>query len=392
MRRPAALTLALVLAAAALGAAAPAHADDWEKIFQQLSPNATIVEGQQVTHQVYRGQIVYTITNHDGISGNFSGADTVNINIKGTNLAFNGTKAGLISYADAHAGQIWQAIFGVSPVAAVTGTSESQVSSAAVVSNLTPPAVPSLLERHWTNDVMASGEYNYLKVGDTSVQGSSGIFTYGHTVFGPKNELGFAMPYRMLSANDDLHTKINAFQPSIYLRHTALSGQPVFFTYGVTGFLGVNNFSDTMIDNSLYYRYGGNAFTSVGREIYPWLAIFGDLSYEIGKYWVPKGGIDSDLQFIADAINDLPTDQTITFGARAGFVFIPDRLWGTLQVFRINSVGGQTVPGSEFETVTMFKLGTQIFNFIYVDAGYKTSFEIKDYTDNTFILNVRAVF
>jgi hypothetical protein len=391
MRRGAALILAvgfLVLTCTA------AQASSWERIFATLGVSNEIVEGQLENPKIYNAQARYTITNGDGFTGNFDGADTVNITLSGAGrtLHFDGTKDDLVAFADAHASEIWSMLFGFSPGAAVTGTTEGQFSSASVVESLVPPAIPSLLTRKWASDVLASGEYNFLKVGGVDVSGTSGIFTYGHTVFGPANQLGFAMPYRMLSAKDPLNTDIDAFQPTIYYKRDIYTGQPIFLTTGVAGFFGVNHVNSDLFEDGYYFRYGGNIFTTVGREIFPWLAVFGDFSYEVGKYWCPEGSVDEDIRFVAKALNELPVDNTFTFGARLGFVAIPDRLWGTLQCFRINSLTPPDGVQNDVQTVAMIKLGTQVLNFIYFDVGYKTTFEVPQYNDNTVILNVRAVW
>jgi hypothetical protein len=388
MRRAAALILAAVVCLTA----GPAYGSSWERIFARLSPTDTIRDGVQEQEAVYAAVMEWTITNNDGLSGNFEGTDTVDIRIEGTGLAFSGTKDGLIDYADAHASEIWQAIFGITPGSVVTGTSEGQFSSTAVVSNLVPPAVPSLMARRWTNDVLASGEYNFLEVGNTEVTGTSGIATYGRAIFGPRNQVGLAMPYRMLSAEDPLNTDIDAFQPTLYYKRDVYTGQPVFLTWGVAGFFGVNHVNSDLFEDGYYFRYGGNTFASVGREIFPWLAIFGDASYEIGKYWCPEGSVDEEIRFIAKALNGLPEDHIITYGARAGLVFIPDWLWGTVQVFRSNSLNTPEGVNQDVQTVVMGKLGTRILDFFYVDLGYKTTFEVKNYTDNTIIFNARAVW
>jgi hypothetical protein len=384
--------LAAVAGLALCLAAPAAHANDWERIFTNLAPSNSIIEGHAESEQVYKARLGWTITDGDGLAGNFEGNDQININVRGTGLQFTGSKDGLIAYADAHASQIWAALFGITPGASVTGTSEAQASTSAVISNLTPPAIPSLLARKWTSDVTASGEYNYLEVDGVNVTGSSGIVTYGHTILGPANQIGFAMPYRMLSADDELNTDIDAFQPTFFYKRTIYSGQPVFLVLGVAGFFGVNHFNSDIIEDGYYFRYGANTFVSVGREIYPWLAVFGDLSYEVGKYWAPRGAVPDDIRFIATAINDLPVDHTITEGVRVGLVFIPDWLWGTVQAFRIQAIGEDVPAANAAQTVLMGKLGTQVFNFIYIDVGYKTSFEIPDYDDNTFIFNIRAAF
>jgi hypothetical protein len=372
--------------------AGPAWGAGWERIFSNLAVSDRIIEGQAESRQVYKAQLDWLITDGDGLAGNFNNDDQVDIAIAGTTLEFSGDKDGLAAYANANAREIWEALFGTSPSAAVAGTSEGQFSSAQVVSNLVPPAVPSLLARKWTSDVTASGEYNFLEVGGVEVSGNSGIVSYGHALFGPANQIGFAMPYRMLEAEDSLGTNLDAFQPTFFFKRNIYTGQPVFLTWGLAGFFGVNHVNSELLEDGYYFRYGGNTFASVGREIFPWLAIFGDLSYEIGKFWMPEGWVDEEIRFLPKALNDLPLDHTLTAGVRAGFVAIPDWLWGTVQVFRLHALGEDVPSANDTQTVVMAKLGTQVLNFLYIDVGYKTSFEVEDYDDNTFILNIRAAF
>jgi hypothetical protein len=239
---------------------------------------------------------------------------------------------------------------------------------------------------------MANGEYNFFEVRGADVTGSSGILSYGRTAFGPANQFGIAMPYRMLSSEDTLNTDINAFQPTLFYKREIYSGQPVHLTWGAAGFFGVNRVNSDLFEDGYYFRYGGNTFASVGREIFPWLALFGDVSYEIGKYWCPEGSVDEEIRFVAKALNELPVDHLLTYGARAGLVFIPDWLWGTVQVFRTNSLNTPEGVDQDVQTVVMGKVGTEVFNFLYVDVGYKTTFEVEDYDDHTLILSLRAVW
>jgi hypothetical protein len=76
----------------------------------------------------------------------------------------------------------------------------------------------------------------------------------------------------------------------------------------------------------------------------------------------------------------------------ARLVFIPDWLWGTVQVFRTNSLNTPEGVDQDVQTVVMGKVGTEVFNFLYVDVGYKTTFEVEDYDDHTLILSLRAVW
>ena len=63
-----------------------------------------------------------------------------------------------------------------------------------------------------------------------------------------------------------------------------------------------------------------------------------------------------------------------------------------MQVFRSNSLNTPEGVNQDVQTVVMGKLGTRVMDFFYVDLGYKTTFEVENYTDNTIIFNARAVW
>jgi len=113
------------------------------------------------------------------------------------------------------------------------------------------------------------------------------------------------------------------------------------------------------------------------------------LSYQVLKKDIPSSLVPEEIQWVAEAMSDLPAEHTLTPGVGIFYNIVPGRFSFRGDLFRVHQLQDEVVSGFENQTVLFGGL-TYIFkNESRVSLGYKRSFEMEDVTDQSVICDFK---
>ena len=377
-----------------------AGASVWEDIFRELSDGRSITPGERMDSPLYNASLHFIITSNDGVDNNFSGSDTIDLHISGNgeSLAFNGTKAELITWSKKHSEKLFRIIFGSSPETAVGGSTSSSFNIQQLF--MGPfPSLESSAENGFvpvtTKDIAVTGQYDFMKIGkdDTSATGESGLLNY-ETKFGvdAANSIGIAIPYRNIKLDDSLDSKymFASFLP--YYKHRWYMDKSVV-EWLVNLTLNVDYLESTIFpDGSGYYEYGGGTGVKYGYRLHPNVDINVGLVYELLKKEIPSDLVPEEVRWISDALNDLPVEQDLVPSLGVIWRIVPKKLTFRGELFRIMQLQSGVPSGMRNQTVALGIFNFKPSNSFDLAVGYKQSFEIDNLTDQSVIASLRYLW
>jgi len=374
-----------------------AGASAWEDIFKNLSDHRRISPGVQMDSPLYQADLVFTITNNDGVANNFSGSDTIALTISGNgdSLSFNGTKAELVAWSKKHSDQLMRIIFGSSPETSFGGSTSSSFNIQQLF--MGPfPSLESSAENGFipvtTKDIAVTGQYDFMKIGedDTKATGESGLLNY-ETKFGvdAANSIGIAIPYRNIKLDDSLDSKymFASFLP--YYKHRWYMDKSVV-EWLINLTLNVDYLESSLFpDGSGYYEYGGGTGVKYGYRLHSNVDINVGLIYEILKKEIPDDLVPEEIKWISNAINDLSVEQDLVPSLGVIWRIVPKKLTFRGELFRIMQLQSGVPSDMRNQTVALGILNFKPSKGFDLAVGYKRSFEIENLTDQSVIASIK---
>ncbi|MCF8068056.1 MAG: hypothetical protein K9L30_05680 [Desulfobacterales bacterium] len=382
----------------------PVHAaNDWQTIFENLS-EADTISGTPQQAELYEADINFIITNQNGIETDFDDNDTIKLRLSGNgiNLKFNGDKTGLIAWAEENSDALFEAIFGSSPDIAMSGMtstmSNTQQLFFTVFSSPEPNYLDAVTLKEDTNamfvpvsnnDIVIKAQYDFMEILGDDADGSSGMVSY-ESKFGEDNffSLGLVVPYRQLSIDDDLDTEYHyiSFLPFAkyrwYMNRSLLE-----WVFNLTAGLSYQE-SDLFPDGSGYWEYGFGTGLKYAYAVSSKLSLNASLLYQGLEKEIPSDLVDEELQWVSDAFDNLPFQQTLTPGIGAFYNMLPGKLSFRGEIFRVHQLNDTS---SDYENQTVVFGGANYYftKSSRISLGYKESFEMNDITDRSLLVDYK---
>jgi hypothetical protein len=368
-------------------------AGGWADTFAALSSGKTIQSGVQQDTSIYSARHIFTIYDQDGVVDNFSATDRIEYSVTnaytGQDLTFNGTREDLTQWAKENASALLAVIFSGSPDMAIAGTPNANIAATVGASR-----VFDSLQTVRNNDIRVSGQYDFFTIGKDNIDasGSSGVMAYTSVVGETgKHALGIEIPYRMLDVDDDFGSSLTYLTLNPFYEYSTTSGPS---RYSLT--VGLN-FGGTYVDSAIfdggggYFQYGGMIGGAIGRTLTTRLEGRIGLNYQILDRYIPSGQVVDEQKWIADAINDADAEQTLTPAIGMTFWVLPETLSVDANVFRIHALSSDVPDEFKYQTVLNSFVNVRVDNWL-VTLGYKTSFEIEDFSDHSIVAAVRYLW
>jgi len=370
-------------------------ASGWEDIWQNLSTNKEITPGQPVSATAYNATVTFTIYDGNSFANDFDDKDSIDLVVEGggEHLTFSGSKQELIDWAEDNADALLQAIFGNAPEVSFSGMTASQYAVQMLFTNVyTSPEHTNFSFVPVSNkDIVITGQYDFMELGkdDVKAVGTSGILSYDHK-FGEdnSNSIGIAIPYRQLELDDDLDSSYQflALMP-LYRHRWYMPNSLVEWIVNLS--LNLTYLESSIFpDGSGYIEYGGGTGVKYAYAFNSALSMNVGLTYQGLKRNIPSDFVPDELEWVADAIDDLPVEHDLTPSIGVYYNIIPNRFSLRGEAFRVHQL--QADVDSDYETQTVL-LGIMTYKFSMADIslGYKRSFEMKDIDDQSVIASLR---
>jgi hypothetical protein len=379
----------LVASAFIVGNCGNVAAEGWEEIWKNLSAGKTIQPGVLESATFYGAQAQFTVYDGDGIPDNFSNADRIDVVLKSSNandsLTFNGTKAQLIDWAKANSNTMLKIIFPCSPETSISGVTGGQFTTQQIM-----VASFGTLSTIRNVDIHVSGQYDYFELGPekTKASGSSGLFAYSRDSSQGKQSLGIMIPYRYVKSEDNLNSKMGYFSLVPLYKHLydIKDSQLEWLVNMSIGAVYLK--SGLFPKGGGYLEYGGGTGFSYLSELAENLNSKVGISYQVLKKSIPDSLVTDELKWVSEAMNNLDMEQDLTVSAGLTYDLIP-KVWDiSTNLYRIHQLQSDADPDCKYQTVWSIYTG-YTYKYFHVQLGYKTSFEMKDYKDNSYICTVR---
>lgn len=374
----------------------------WEEIFRAIIKSKfgdpTIVNNQLYEGSVYSGNFRFIIQDGDGNTNNFNDQDHLDFALQGTDLQFSGNKTEFTQWVEENGADIYKVIFPSDIAAALYGSSDPQFNQEVTF--------PNLILRHMrtenTNNFIAKMEYTFAEVGpdDTDVFSFVGIPSYSIN-FGEKyqNSVGLMVPLRYSKEDDFAETEMFSVTAVPYLKwnfwtKTSFIQEEDRFSLdaGIAPFFHATFASSVFFPAGAgYLRYGGSIFFAAEWELKDTLIVRPGISYQISETYFPDGIVEGEMEWMVDILNDLPLSHEVTVGINFTVPLAPT-LKLSLDYFRTMSVGREVNKGDSAVSAVAFLVDYLVLDFLHLNVGCKTKFEIQEYTEFTFLLGGIARF
>ncbi len=368
-------------------------AGSWEEFFRSLIDQQTgskiIESGKLYEGNVYSANFKFLITDADGNANNFKGNDRIELQILGTSLAFEGTKDGLVTWAEANGKAIYDAMFPSDVGSAITGGSDAQYTQEAFF----PSVILKNLRTENTNNFIARMEFTFSEVGNEEVFSFLGVPSYNIN-FGEKmqNAVGLIIPFRYAKQDDVSESELFSIGLNPYFRYNVFEqNSSLLEDDRLTIDVGLNPFMHTTFVSSViftggigYIRFGSGFFTALEWNIADRIKIRSGIAYQISKAYFPDDVVEGDMSWIVDVLNDLPVDHEISFGLNFT-IPLAENFNVSLDYFRTHSLSSRVKSSQAFISTVSIFFNYLLLDIVDISLGYKTRFEIEDLNEHTIL-------
>ena len=396
---------AFLLVLAILFSPAVSMAAGWEDTFGALSSGKAIQEGVTQSDQIYSANYSFVISDGDGVLGNFSSTDSVSYSVSnvytGDALSFSGTKEELTAWAEANADKLYSILFLGAPDTSIAGEPNSTPITAQGIERIfsalqdrTLRGSDGSFQNIRNNDIRVSAQYDFFEVGKQNIDssGTSGVFSYARVVGETgRHAVGIEIPYRSLEADDQTDSTMLFVMLSPFYEYSTTSGPNRYvFTAGLN-FGATYLESDIFDDGGGYFQYGGMIGGGVARILTERLEGRVALSLQYLDRFIPESQVSDEYQWIASALNDVAAETLLTPALGLTYWITPNKLSVEGNLFRIHSLGSDVDEKFKYQTVVNAFINYMAGNWL-LTLGYKTSFELEDFTDRSVIAAVRYLW
>jgi len=280
-------------------------------------------------------------------------------------------------WATDHADEILEAIF-PSGFSEATGESDDSMTSEKSLNKILKKVNPLKQTQTINDDFKGALEYTFVDANDNDGQAASMVIGY-NSDFAGSFEVGFMLPYRYTSIDDELNSESHFVGLDFYGKYPVMKWNNVTWNIGGDIFGSVYYLTSDAIEHCGNLKYGGGLYTSVITDFN-----FGKLSvgmdYKISKANVPSGLVDTDNEFVEeviDYINDLEAVHTFSYGFNFG-VPIADVAAVNLEVIRSNFFSDNISDDRDSKTVAGISFSYYASETFELNLGYRQTFELED--------------
>jgi hypothetical protein len=380
----------LIGVAVFLGFNGDSFASGWEEIWENLSSGKTIESGVGQSAALYDAHADFTIYDGDNQSNNFSDSDRIDLVINnkatGKSLAFAGTKPELVEWAKANSGALLNIIFPSSPETSISGVTVGQFTNQQLLT-----AAYGSMSNVRNFDIQVSGQYDFFELGPQKIKatGSSGMFSYDHEFGGGNHALGVIIPYRNIKSEDNLESKMLFFSLMPFYKYSYNMKNNLVIEWITDLNVGVVYLKSGLFpDGGGYLQYGGGTGVSASKDLYENLHSKIGLHYQMTKNEIPESLVPDELKWVSDALNNQEMEHDLTVSGGVTYDFIPETWDISTNLMRIHQLQSGVDGDYKYQTVWNIYT-TYTFKLCTIQLGYKTSFELKDYSDNSIIFSTR---
>ena len=118
------------------------------------------------------------------------------------------------------------------------------------------------------------------------------------------------------------------------------------------------------------------------------LSVDASLGYQYSKKYIPSSKVPEELEFVADAINNLEAMQTINYGVGAEYHFTQN--WrANADILQVKQLATDDLEEGR-DKATYYTIQTQIdlYNWT-LGLGYKIVEDVKDYEESSYMATVK---
>lgn len=371
-------------------------ANEWETIFQNLTVDDQITSGTEYSASLYGANVTFTITDNNGKDDDFRDADTIKLKIDGNGVSLpeieGYTKDQLVEWSKDNMDELFQAIFGNAPDTTISGMTDSQSITQQLFSSVyaTPEHKGTKFYSISNKDIVLKGQYDFLEIDDVDAKGTSGIIGYEHRFKNHKrSSIGISVPYRQLSLDDNVDSKYNYISFLPFYKHRW------YPTRALVEFVAQATFGLTYLKSSLFpdgggfLTYGAGTGVKYAYAVNERVSVNTGLALHILKKSIPSDLVPDDISWVAEALSDIPTEINLTPSVGVYVVLVPDKLFFRGDLFRTHQLQDDVASGFENQTVSISGLTYMFPKGSRISLGYKQSFEMKDVTDQSIILDFK---
>lgn len=387
----------------------------WQSIFNNIPSEKEIKNNVWQDGRLYNADVKFRVTTVDGQDGVFRDNDRVTLTVAGRGgspLSFDGTKKELETWAEANRTALFKAVFGNAPDTAASGmTSTQSLAQSAFMSSayMSPNAMTAQdaagaaagtassgtvsFVPVSNKDIVISGQHDRMKIGSDKATGSSGIMAYEWR-FGESrsSSVGITVPYRQLDVEDNLDTEYKhaAFMPFFKKRWYRANGVTEWMVNGTVGVTYLK--SKVFTDGGGYLEYGGGTGLRYSHALSPHVIVNAGLMYQALKKEIPNDLVPEEVRWISNALNDLPWEHNLIPSVGGIANFMDGRVTLRGEVFRVHQLQDDVADGYEYQTVVFGMVTVRPLSWFSFSLGYKESFELRDITDQSYILDFKITW
>ena len=338
---------------------------------------------------LYNAKVSYQFTVFDN-NQHHDDNDRVWIKIEGDGVTIETprdglTKDELTDWGKANADALMKAIYGGDPTATMSGQSTSSTSAATKSRNL---GMINSLSNNFSSKVLMNSESATIKNKGESGDATSGVLNYSYD-FTNGDKLGFLTTYRYTKVNDHWGSKSgNLSLIPFYTINSYINGQlDIATTINLIG-SAVYLESSIFPDGGGYLEYGAGAGVLPTYKITDKLWLNTSLAYQYSKKYIPSSKVPEDLEFVADAINNLEAMQTVNYGIGAKYHFT--KQWrASADILQIMQLKKEDLEeGRDKATYYMAQTQYDLYNWT-LGLGYKIVRDVADYEEDSYMFTCK---
>lgn len=370
--------------------------DEWQKIFQDLSLDKEITPGKLMSASLYNTKMEFTITDNNNFASDFNDNDTVFFRITGNGENLYPTKSltkdELVTWAEDNKDKLFKAIFGNAPDASIGGMTGNQALAQQLFTsiNSSPENNGTSFIPISTKDIILNSQYDFMEINNNDATGNSGMLSYAFTLGENKDySIGITVPYRQLELDDNLDSQYKHLSavPNVKKRWY-LEQSMVELT--VNALFGLTYLESSLFpDGGGYLDYGAGTAVKYAYAFNDQLSLNAGLGYMFSKREIPSDLVPDEIKWVSDALNSVDMEHDIIPSVGVFYSIIPGKLSLRGELFRISQLQSDAISDYKNQTVAMGAVTYNVFRTTKVSLGYKRSFELKDVTDQSFILDLK---
>ncbi len=292
------------------------------------------------------------------------------------------SRAQLQAWAEENADAILNILFPGGIATAMGITDDAIMSQGLFSGRILKSAVPASKKdqiEKLNNDFKGALEYISLDVNNNDGKAGSAMLGYSHNSESGL-ELGFILPYRYASIDDEINSSSNFIGLDLYGKYPVMRGDSITWNVGLDILGDVFYLKSDVIEHSGNLKYGGGVFTSLEKQFQFGGCLSAGVDYKITKANLNSSLLDTENEFLKKAVdwlNDMGPVQTLSYGFNFG-VPIGDSFAVNLEVIRSNFISDDIPSDRNAQTFTGLSCSYFPSEAFELNLGIHKTFELSD--------------